>query len=92
VPVESFVVTYILYHPMRDGGKLFRIPSHPVQRSYETMRAYRYEGKSAVEVGKMFGYTPRSVGALALKLRRRVQRHVSRTSDTEGSTVRSQYS
>ena len=54
---------------MRDGGELFRNPSHPVQRRYEAMRAYLYEGKSAVEVGNMFPYTPRSVGALALKFR-----------------------
>jgi len=30
---------------------------------------YLYEGKSTVEVGKMFSYTPRFVGALALKFR-----------------------
>ena len=69
MPLESLVVTYTLYSLMKNGGELFRNPSHPVQRRYGAMHGYRNEGKSAVEVGNMFGYTPRSVGALALKFR-----------------------
>ena len=67
--MERLIILYVLYSPMREGGELFLHPTHPVQRRYEAMRAYLYEGKSAAEVGKTFGYTPRSVAALALKFR-----------------------
>lgn len=72
---------------MRDGDELFRNSFHPVHHRYGAVRAYLYEGKTAVEIGNMFGYMPGSVRALALKFREEVQRHISGILDLERSTA-----
>jgi len=54
---------------MREGGEVFELPTNPLQRRYEAMRAYLYDGKSAKEVACCFGYKPESVGVLAARFR-----------------------
>lgn len=54
---------------MRRGGELFSGDAHPLQRRYEALRAYLFEGLPASEVARRFRYTPASIVVLATHLR-----------------------
>jgi len=54
---------------VRDLAAFFRRPKHPLQRRYEALRAYLFEGLSAEEAARRFGYTAGSLRVLAYRLR-----------------------
>ncbi len=55
---------------MRPEGERFLRPSHPYHRRYEALRAYFVESLSSSEVGRRFGYTPRSFEVLVARFRK----------------------
>jgi transposase len=55
--------------PARLGGEYFADPDDPVQRRYEALRAFLYEGLSAQQVAERFGYTVQTVRTMVRDLR-----------------------
>lgn len=53
----------------RQGGEFFADPADPTHRRYETLRAYLYEGMSAAEAARRFGYAPDTVHAMVREFR-----------------------
>ncbi|MGI0129710.1 MAG: hypothetical protein ACREDE_04160 [Thermoplasmata archaeon] len=54
---------------MLDPLEFFREPSHPLQRRYEALRAYFFEGRSAAEAARRFHYSAHSLEVLASQFR-----------------------
>ncbi len=54
---------------MSDPTRFFRQPSHPLQRRYEALRAYLFEGVPLAEATRRFRYRPRSLLVLASRFR-----------------------
>ena len=54
---------------MSDPTRFFRQPSHPLQRRYEALRAYLFEGVPLAEAARRFRYRPRSLLVLASRFR-----------------------
>ncbi|MGH9294514.1 MAG: hypothetical protein ACRD0B_04210 [Acidimicrobiales bacterium] len=55
--------------PARPGGEFFATPSTPLQRRYEALRAYLYEGRPAPEAAARFGYSTASLLSAARDFR-----------------------
>jgi len=50
--------------------RFFGRPAHPLQRRYEALRAYLFEGQPLAKVARRFRYTPRSLLVIASRFRR----------------------
>ena len=50
---------------MDEVQAFFEKPNYPLQRQYEALRAYYYEGLSAQEVAKRYGYSENSIYCFA---------------------------
>ena len=55
---------------MRHPEAYFGSPTHPYHRRYEALRAHFFEGLSAIDVARRFGYTPHSFEVLASRFLR----------------------
>jgi transposase len=53
----------------RVGGDFFAFPTEPNHRRYEALRAYLFDGDSAVDVAARFGYTVAAVTSMARDFR-----------------------
>jgi len=53
----------------RPGGEYFGWPADPTQRRYEALRSYLYEGRTAEEVARAFGYTVQTLHSMVRDFR-----------------------
>jgi transposase-like protein len=53
----------------RSGGEFFARPADATQRRYEALRAYLFEGRSAAEVARAFGYTVETLNSIVRDFR-----------------------